>query len=187
MNQSVTTKTQIIQSALELLVSSGLEGLTMRKVASQTGRSLSNVQHHFKNKQVLVCAIVEHYFELCSNLIDEFKTVTTKAKQYDNYEFFLFCLNHFDDHTDACRFFREIWAYALRDPELEAFLVRYQRQTIEQLCCFWSAYPKENALKAAALVLPYFDGYSLHSHSIDLNNHEVALLMSDLVERLLKA
>ncbi len=186
MTKAVDTKTQIIEAALALLVNSGIEGLTMRKVANETGRSLSNVQHHFKNKQILLCAIVEYYFSWCTNVFDEFEKFSQSTGKRGNYEFFLFCLAHMHEHEDMCLFFREIWAYALRDDEIQTLLVGYQRQALEQLQTFWADYPSANVEQAAALVLPYFDGYSLYSRAIDMKPHALARMMADLVDALLQ-
>ena len=48
----------ILQAAREIFAADGYGGLSMRRVAAQVGVSLSNVQHYYKSKDMLVEAVL---------------------------------------------------------------------------------------------------------------------------------
>lgn len=64
------TRARIAGAALEVLRESGSAGLTMRRVASRTGLSLSNVQYHFKSREDLLVGITDHHLALCRDAME---------------------------------------------------------------------------------------------------------------------
>ncbi|KOO10410.1 TetR family transcriptional regulator, partial [Vibrio xuii] len=61
-----------MESALAILKTSGVEGLSMRKVASTAGKSLNNVQHHFKNKDTLLNYLADFYLAQCYEGVEQY-------------------------------------------------------------------------------------------------------------------
>jgi len=51
---------QLLDAALELFAENGFAGTSIRDIAKRAGKSLSNVYHHFENKETLWLAILEH-------------------------------------------------------------------------------------------------------------------------------
>ncbi|WP_413110738.1 TetR/AcrR family transcriptional regulator [Thaumasiovibrio sp. DFM-14] len=179
-SQGSDTKSQIIQSALSLLKASGTEGLTMRQVAAVSGRSLSNVQHHFKNKKALLVGMAAYYFEQCDRLAEQY----AREWQFQNsrqglFDLVLFCLDNADQVSDACLVFREMWAISLRNAEIETQLINYYQSKFNKLCLYWAEYEVENAKKAASLLLPFIEGYSIQHNALPLSKEQVAEMLSD--------
>jgi AcrR family transcriptional regulator len=58
------TRARLIASARELIVGEGIEGLSMRRVASQCGVSATAIYRHFADKDALACAAVVDGFRL---------------------------------------------------------------------------------------------------------------------------
>lgn len=52
----------LVKAATEMLVESGVEGLSLRKLAERVGVSRTAPYHHFKDKNALLCAITEEGF-----------------------------------------------------------------------------------------------------------------------------
>ena len=67
-----TTKVHILRAAIAILKQVGMEGFTMRGVASEAGMSLGNLQYHFKDKAALMAGLAEHYFAECSGMLDAY-------------------------------------------------------------------------------------------------------------------
>ena len=175
-----------MEATLAILKVSGVEGVTMRKVASMAGKSLNNVQHHFKNKETLLNNLADYYFAQCyediaqfspSNRVDEPKQVL--------YEFVLFILGQSEHISDACLVFRELWAVATRNSELEDKLNQFYVSSVDRACIFWSDYDRANAEKAASLLLPYVEGYSIQHKALPVDKEQMAELLSETLHTLL--
>ncbi len=52
----------LLQDATDIIRESGIEGLSLRKLADRAGVSRAAPYHHFKNKNELLCAIAEEGF-----------------------------------------------------------------------------------------------------------------------------
>ena len=175
-----------MEAALAILKTSGMEGLTMRKVASMAGKSLNNVQHHFKNKDMLLNCLAEFYFAQCYDVVEQY----TPSKQVNDpkqelYEFILFILEQSEDISDACLVFRELWAVSTRNDELEDKLNQFYSSSVSRACTFWEDYGKENAEKAASLFLPYIEGYSIQHKALPVDRENIAKLLSETLYALL--
>ena len=185
-SRSIETRSQIMEAALAILKASGIEGLTMRKVASMAGKSLNNVQHHFKNKDMLLNCLAEFYFAQCYDVVEQY----TPSKQVNDpkqelYEFVLFILGKSEDISDACLVFRELWAVSTRNNELEAKLNQFYSSSVYRACSLWKGYGRENAEKAASLFLPYVEGYSIQHKALPLDRKNIAELLSETLYALL--
>lgn len=55
-------KRGLLDAAQKILQTSGLEGLSMRKLADDAGVSRTALYHHFQNKNALLCALAETGF-----------------------------------------------------------------------------------------------------------------------------
>lgn len=175
-----------MEAALAILKVSGVEGLTMRKVASAAGKSLNNVQHHFKNKDMLLNYLADFYFAQCYEGVAQY----TPNNQVNDpkqalYEFVLFILEQSEHISDACLVFRELWAVATRNPELEDKLNQFYASSVDRACIFWNDYDRANAEKAASLFLPYIEGYSIQHKALPVDREKIAELLSETLYALL--
>ncbi len=61
----------LLDAAQLIIHESGIEGLSMRRLADQVGVSRMAPYHHFKDKNALLCAIAEMGFEVQDRMIKE--------------------------------------------------------------------------------------------------------------------
>jgi len=54
------TRGHLLEVALDLFAENGFAGTSIRDIAKRTGKSVSNVYHHFENKEELWLAILEY-------------------------------------------------------------------------------------------------------------------------------
>ncbi|MGB0370208.1 MAG: TetR/AcrR family transcriptional regulator [Opitutales bacterium] len=177
------TKILIIETAIEVLRTSGTEGLTLRKVATQASISLGNLQYHFKDKPALFAGLGGYYFGQCAALLDQYEGLDdSKSIEKKLRHLILFYLDHLDELTDMCRIFRELWALATRDIEVQQQLNDYYRLTVEKLEAIVSemGISPKLAREIVILLLPYFEGYSITHDSLAYNKTETAKLLTRL-------
>lgn len=55
-----SSKEELLEAAIDLFATNGYAGTSIRDIASAVGRSVSNVYHHFRNKEDLWIAILEY-------------------------------------------------------------------------------------------------------------------------------
>lgn len=60
----------LVQAATDMLLESGIEGLSLRKLADRVGVSRTAPYHHFKDKNALLCAIAKAGFERWQKMLD---------------------------------------------------------------------------------------------------------------------
>ncbi|MES2298940.1 MAG: TetR/AcrR family transcriptional regulator [Pseudomonadota bacterium] len=105
----------ILQCARTLLAAEGYAGLSMRRVALETGMSLSNVQHYYQSKDSLLEALLEYTLEVFQQKMDGISAAMPSASRIDQ---FLSTVDMFlDEITDPVThaIFFEIWALASRN------------------------------------------------------------------------
>lgn len=150
----------LLDAALELLKLEGDFGLTMRKVAGRCEMSLSNVQYYFKNKDQLLKAMADRYFNRCLNELSEAPVIKTQAE--------LVCfveesLAHGHELSEMCRIFREYWAISTRNDVIAAYLADYYQQMAFAVADKLRplAISEQALSQAVALFIPYVEGYSI--------------------------
>ncbi|MEM9541680.1 MAG: TetR/AcrR family transcriptional regulator [Cyanobacteria bacterium P01_E01_bin.42] len=177
------TKTHIIQAAIALLKVHGIEGLTMRKVATQAEMSLGNLQYHFKDKTALMAGLAEHYFGECESLLDDYQHTPidgTTEEKLRNLIFFL--LDHVDCMSDMCRIFREIWALSTRDEDINIQLIDYYKVTMQKLSKLLILVSgcEKAANDMASLLMPYIEGYSIVFPALPQSKHDTMQILTKL-------
>ena len=105
----------ILHAARGLLAAEGYAGLSMRKVASEVGMSLSNVQHYYQSKDALLEALLLYTMELFQKKIDSISAAMTSATPIDR--FLSTCDMFLEEITDPVThaIFFELWALASRN------------------------------------------------------------------------
>jgi AcrR family transcriptional regulator len=107
---------EILQAARALLAAEGYAGLSMRRVASEVGISLSNVQHYYQSKDALLEALLLYTMNVFQAKIDAISAAMQSDSPIDR---FLSTVDMFlDEITDPVThaIFFEIWALASRNP-----------------------------------------------------------------------
>lgn len=107
---------EILQAARALLAAEGYAGLSMRRVASEVGISLSNVQHYYQSKDALLEALLLYTMNVFQAKIDAISAAMRSDSPIDR---FLSTVDMFlDEISDPVThaIFFEIWALASRNP-----------------------------------------------------------------------
>ena len=126
----------ILQAARQLLASEGYAGLSMRRVASASGMTLSNVQHYYASRDLLLEALL-------LSIMDEFQSkmdrISAEMRERPRLERFLSTADMFlEEITDPVThaIFFEIWALAARHPfasQLMDKMLGRERKTVYNL------------------------------------------------------
>jgi AcrR family transcriptional regulator len=106
----------ILQAARALLAAEGYAGLSMRRVAQAAGMSLSNVQHYYGSKDLLLEALLLTTMDLVQGKMDAIAAAMSERSQLER---FLTTVDMFlEEITDPVThaLFFEIWALASRNP-----------------------------------------------------------------------
>ena len=124
---SISRKTAILDATEALLLDLGGAGLTMRKVSERAGISLGNLQYHYATRDHLLEALLHRFlgqyedglqnteFDLCGYLAE------------DLHRLFLSILSN-PEFAGCAAVFKEVWAAANQNPELQTVLVAYYRR-----------------------------------------------------------
>jgi AcrR family transcriptional regulator len=112
----------ILVAARRIFATEGYAGLSMRRVASEVGVSLSNVQHYYANKDMLVEAVMLYTMNMFQEKTDQ---ITKKMAHASRVEQFRSTIDMFfqemSDHLTVAVFF-ESWALATRNAFASALM-----------------------------------------------------------------
>ena len=106
---------EIVDAARNILATEGYAGLSMRKVAIEVGISLSNVQHYFQSKELLMEAVLMMTMNQFQEKLD---TITSAMEQQPRIEQLNSAISMFLEELSnpvTYGMFFEIWALAARD------------------------------------------------------------------------
>ncbi|KZX75119.1 transcriptional regulator [Oleiphilus sp. HI0009] len=155
---------KIIDLALEMLKNQGSFGVTMRQVASHADMSLSNVQYYFKNRDELLKAMADRYFEQC---LDELRSINTLKDRNSLEEKLSPLISAFLSQgvhlSDMCRIFREYWAISSRNDAIKKYILEYYKEMASILMAklLPVAHSEKSAAETVSLIIPYIEGYSI--------------------------
>nr|WP_280636857.1 TetR/AcrR family transcriptional regulator [Ruegeria sp. R14_0] len=178
-----------MECALKLLIETGDAGLTMRRIADCAGMRLSNVQYYFKSRDDVLVAMVAQYFDACA---DNLLRLTEESKARTERERVRFLVNaglsHGQEISDMCRAFREIWAISSRNNVIDQCLMRYYRRFADLMANYALSDELGTAdrEKVKALLVPYFEGYSVTARSLNLKNDVVVDMVTDIALSLMR-
>lgn len=119
--KSVSTKERILQSALQELMTKGFAGLTIQGVAAKTEISLGNLTYHFRTRDDLVAAMIDHWFAAWKL---DFLTIID-ARLSDPQPHFGRFIDWVMDNAlepDNVRTFTELWAMGNHVPKVARML-----------------------------------------------------------------
>ena len=170
--KKINKSEKVIDCGLELLKERGDHGLTMRQVALKAEMSLSNVQYYFKEKNDLLTAIADRYFNECLEDIEKKPALASGSNlQSDLSKLLREFLEHGLEVSEMCRIFREYWAIATRNQTIENYLSDYYRRLAEILSDkLRNASVSEKAvLTAVSVIIPFVEGYSITALSLPRN------------------
>jgi AcrR family transcriptional regulator len=114
----------ILVAARGLLAADGYAGLSMRRVAAEVGMSLSNVQHYYQSKDLLLEALLLYTMDVFQAKMDGISAAMVSASRTEQ---FLSTADMFlEEITDPVThaIFFEIWALASRNPFASSLMDR---------------------------------------------------------------
>ncbi|MGL6259835.1 TetR/AcrR family transcriptional regulator [Vibrio sp. WXL210] len=156
---------QIIEKTLEVLKTEGDYGVTMRKVASRCGITLSSLQYYYKTKDDLLKAVADKYFQQCIAMLEGMPEITTQDELGAVLDSFL---SYAFEDSDLTRIFREYWAISSRNEMINKYLARYYVSFSEIMTEKLRplADNDEALAQAVSILIPYVEGYSIVALSL---------------------
>ena len=126
----------ILAAARSLLAAEGYAGLSMRRVAQAAGMSLSNVQHYYGSRDLLLEALLLTTMDAFQARMDDIAAAMSERSQLER---FLSTVDMFlDELTDPVThaLFFELWALASRNPFASSLMDKMlgrERKTVYKL------------------------------------------------------
>jgi AcrR family transcriptional regulator len=155
----------ILQAARALLASEGYSGLSMRRVAAASSMSLSNVQHYYGSRDLLLEALLLYTMDGFQAKMDGIAAAMAGRSQLDR---FLSTVDMFlEEITDPVThaIFFEIWALASRNPfasNLMDTMLGRERKTVYNLIRGLNpAIADEEYMQRAILIVAQIEGLML--------------------------
>ena len=182
--KKINKSERVIDCGLELLKDRGDHGLTMRQVALKAEMSLSNVQYYFKDKNELLTAIADRYFNECLEDIEKEPALVSGSRlKQELSEFLRTFLTHGLEVSEMCRIFREYWAIATRNETIEEYLSNYYRKLAGILADkLRSVSVSEEAVSSTvSVIIPFVEGYSITASSLPRNFDDMTDLLTNIV------
>lgn len=174
----------VMAHALDLLIESGYQGLSMRGVAERAGMSLSNVQYYFRSKDALIAEIADRYFGECATILciyfAENGPVQSKT---DLQKLVALFLDHGREMTNMCHVFRELWAIAARDQTVGCLVDAHYRRLADMLSAQIKYPTAEPAVvdRLVAALLVISEGYSIVGRTHSFGHAQALSLYTDLM------
>ena len=186
MNKKNNKIETILDETTTLLKNKGDFSVTMRKVAQLCGMSLSNLQYYFKNKDELLKAAAERYFQQCLQGLKDYPVITSEddLKSFITKQFSLVI-----DVSDMCRIFREYWAISTRNAEIESYLTDYYSKVADELVYKLKpvAIDEECLTGAVTILISLIEGYSVTAESMPIDHKTMDELTHNTALSILKA
>jgi AcrR family transcriptional regulator len=107
---------EILDAARHIFATEGYAGLSMRRVASEVGVSLSNVQHYYASKDMLVEAVMQYTMNMFQEKTDQIIGAMANASRAEQFQSTVdMFLQELGNPITVAVFF-ESWALATRNP-----------------------------------------------------------------------
>lgn len=180
----------ILNVARSIFATEGYAGLSMRKVAAQAGISLSNVQHYYQSKDLLIEAVLLMTMDMFQEKLDHITATMDKLSRIEqlNSAIDMF-LEELNDPLTHGLFF-ELWALAARNAFASALMdtmISRERKAIYKL--IRGMHPDvsdDEYMLRAVLIVAQVEGLMLfryHKHRQKTEMHAVhAALKKNIVQ-----
>lgn len=156
---------EILQTARSLLASEGYAGLSMRTIASRIGASLSNVQHYYPSKDLLLEALLSAMREEYQQQIDSISKPEAGASKLQQFEAVIDYLLDETSDPEGSAVLRELWALAMRNAMaaeiLQKMLDAAQKTLRKQIRNLAPDLPNGDCETRAVLILAHLQGLTL--------------------------
>jgi AcrR family transcriptional regulator len=123
------TKIRILELAFAELLEKGFVGFTIQGVAERTGISLGNLTYHYATREVLIGAMIDHWFEGWKK---EFASLVSQKLQGDDPDIAAFVDWVMDSALAKENLvFPELWSYGNRDARVANMLEQLYEEAID--------------------------------------------------------
>jgi AcrR family transcriptional regulator len=173
----------ILSATITILTKEGAENLSMRKVAKNANLSLSNLQYYYKDKDMLLIATVEFYFESCKKELTKainLLTADTTSNKDAFLEKVLSMLLMDGRSSQQILMFQEIWTLASRNKELQNAVETYYKTYCLWLIDLVSLFCKKPD-EIVSFLIPFVEGYTIVNNVIPLTKEKVIEMMVKLI------
>lgn len=132
MSSKPSTKSRILDSAFQELIEKGFSRFTIQGVAARTEISLGNLTYHFPNRERLIQAMIDQWFE---NWKVEFNRVVSKKINQSKPDFSAF-IEWVMDYAlvkENVRTFTELWAIGNHEAKVAKMLDKLYEQAVNNI------------------------------------------------------
>lgn len=174
---------KILSTTIDILIKEGAENLSMRKVAKNASLSLSNLQYYYKDKNLLLIATVEFYFESCKKELSHAIKLLSVDSTPDKDVFLKKILNMLlidGRSSHQTLMFQEIWTLAARNRELQDAVETYYKTYCLWMIDLVSTFCKKPD-EIVSFLIPFVEGYTIVSNVIPLTKERVIEMMVKLI------
>lgn len=171
---------QILQAARLIFAAEGYAGLSMRRLAAELGMSLSNVQHYYQSKDLLIEAVLVFIMNSFQSKIDNIANTMDHASRIErlNSTIDMF-LEELNDPVTHGVFF-EIWALAGRNAFasslMDKMLVRERKSIFKLIQGMSPDISDQQAMQRAVLIVAQVEGLMLFRLHKNTQKDEVMAL-----------
>ena len=155
-------RSEIIQTAREILISEGFHKLTLRYVAKKVGIKLASLQYHFSIRAKLIEALVKEASDYYQYKLNELLTldlsVDPEAKITEAVRFIL------DDHKslENTLFFNQLYAMAIEEQAaqdlIDGFYQQFWTMVSDALLALNTRLSREERLNRGAHIVALLEG-----------------------------
>lgn len=184
MTSKQRTEDQLIEETIQILSTEGIGGLTMRKVASNCGVRLSNLQYYYPNRAALVQAAVKRFFLNCEEVLkSERKSImdTASPSPRDFLRLLIDKMIVCDPEDQYGIVFRQAWALAAHNKELAETLREYYRTYINWMITVVGD-DVVDAEKVICILIPYAEGYSLMGDTLPVPRKVIVETLINIID-----
>lgn len=145
-----------------MLINAGYANFSMRRVATEAGVSVGNLQYYFSTKDALTAALLDSVVEDYLLDFDAMRSSGTPKEQFER-----IVRAVFEDlrNPDTTRFFPELWSLSNHEPQLTAkvdgMYARYRAVLAELVTAINPRVGKEKAAQLAVFFSSSIEGHTM--------------------------
>lgn len=176
---------QIIGETLQVLKTQGDYGVTMRKIASRCGITLSSLQYYYKTKDDLLKSVADSFFQQSIIMLKELPEITTKEELGTVLNNFL---SYSFENSDMNIIFKEYWAISSRNDVINEYLADFYTSFSEIMTEKLRpiSHNDDTLAQAVSILVPYVEGYPIVALSLPIELRSTSELLKMVIWKCLR-
>jgi len=173
----------ILRITTGILSQEGADELSMRKIAKAANLSLSNLQYYYKDKNELLIATAQYYFQSCAQEVTQTLNLLKAETTFSIEKFLEKVLDLLlvkGKDSEQSVMFREIWALSSRNEQLEKAVETYYKNYCIWMIDLIASFSKQPH-ELVSLLVPYVEGYAIMGSVLPLNKEAVIKLLIKVI------